>query len=156
MAKSKGRDGTGRLTEFKELWKRDPEEHDFPAAAGYLSLVFSPDQVSKLVEKLQTGSIEHRYAKDILRASGLPLLPPENFHVKSDLEKVKKGVSLSPVLLVRGDQTSAIPLVIADGYHRICASYAISEDEEIPCVIADRPIRTASATSKRQSTGQPG
>jgi hypothetical protein len=41
------------------------------------------------------------------------------------------------VLLVRGQLTSEVPLTIADGYHRICASYHLDEDADIPCRIAD-------------------
>lgn len=32
-----------------------------------------------------------------------------------------------------------VPLRIADGYHRVCASYHLSEDAEIPCRIAELP-----------------
>ena len=48
------------------------------------------------------------------------------------VEVVKKGKALSPVLLVRGE-IGRYPLVVADGYHRICASYHLDEDTEIPC-----------------------
>ena len=41
----------------------------------------------------------------------------------------KKGKKLSPLLLIRSNGK----LVIADGYHRICASYYLSEDLEVPC-----------------------
>jgi hypothetical protein len=58
--------------------------------------------------------------------------------VARDLKKVKRGEQLSPVLLVRGNLAKGIPLTVADGYHRICASYHLSEDEDIPCRIADR------------------
>ena len=47
-------------------------------------------------------SVRHQ-AKDLLRASGLALLPVDNVHVASDLAKIKRGEPLSPVLLVRGD-----------------------------------------------------
>ena len=69
----------------------------------------------------------------MLRASRLPLLPAENVHVKKDLAKVKEGTRLSPVLLVRGRGDKGTPLTIADGYHRICASYHIDEDADVPC-----------------------
>jgi hypothetical protein len=29
-----------------------------------------------------------------------------------------------------------VPLTIADGFHRICASYHLDEDADIPCRIA--------------------
>jgi hypothetical protein len=73
----------------------------------------------------------------VLRASGLPLLPKDNEHVARDLGKVDRGERLSPVLLIRGDLAAGRPLVIADGYHRICASYHLDENVDIPCRIAD-------------------
>jgi hypothetical protein len=121
----------------KEHWKGEPDEHDFPAAADYLSLVVSPTAVTPTVTALRGAPLEHRKAKDLLRASGLPQLPADNVHVAKDLKKVEDGSMLSPVLLVRGDVTCGAPLIIADGYHRICASYHLDEDADIPCRIAD-------------------
>jgi hypothetical protein len=80
----------------------------------------------------------HRKAKDLLRASGLDALPRDNTHVAKDLDKVRAGERLSPVLLVRGDLSHGVPLVVADGYHRICASYHLDENADIPCRIVDR------------------
>jgi hypothetical protein len=57
--------------------------------------------------------------------------------VASDLAKVKQGNRLSPVLLVRGRLQQDTPLTIADGYHRICASYHLDENADIPCRIVD-------------------
>jgi hypothetical protein len=121
----------------KEHWKGEPDEHDYPAAADYLSLLVSPTAVTSTVKALRSAPLEHRKAKDLLRASGLPQLPADNVHVAKDLKKVEDGMLLSPVLLVRGDMTAGAPLVIADGYHRICASYHLDEDADIPCRIAD-------------------
>ena len=118
-----------------ETWKKQPDEHDFPAAGDYLSLVFRADEAAALVTRLRGAETVARKAKDLLRASGLELLPRDNPHVAGDLKKVAKGNSLSPVLLVRGD---ASPLLIADGYHRICASWYLDEDEDIPCRLVDR------------------
>ena len=69
----------------------------------------------------------------------LALLPENNVHVAKDLAKVKDGTPLSPVLVVRGDAGNGLPLVVADGYHRICASHALDEDADIPCRLVDRP-----------------
>jgi hypothetical protein len=41
------------------------------------------------------------------------------------------------VLIVRGDAAKGVTLTIADGYHRICASWQWDEDQEIACCIAD-------------------
>jgi hypothetical protein len=117
-------------------WLEKPEAHDFPAAADYLALLADADTVSKLTQKLQAGTIAHKKAKDILRAAQLSLLPVDNPHVAADLAKIKKGNPLSPILLVRGDFTTGVPLQIADGYHRVCASYHTDENTDIPVIIA--------------------
>jgi hypothetical protein len=121
----------------KEHWKTEPEEHDYPAAHDYLSLVSSEASATALVEALKHAPLSVRKAKDLLRASALPVLPDTNPHVAKDLEKVHDGEHLSPVLLVRGNLTSGSPLVIADGYHRICASYHLDEDADIPCRLVE-------------------
>ena len=115
-----------------ERWKNEPEEQDYPAALSYLSLLMDPAAAAQLVNALQKTGCAHYQAKDILRASGLPLLAEDNTHVASDLGKVKSGRKLSPVLLVRGQ-----PLLVADGYHRVCASYHLDENADIPCRIVN-------------------
>ena len=116
-------------------WKIETDAHDFPAAAAYLSVIAAPNEVDTLVKALKHASITHQKAKDILRAARLPLLASDNPHVASDLAKVSQDEPLSPVLLVRGDITHGIPAQIADGYHRVCASYQTDEDTDIPCLL---------------------
>ncbi|WP_296370414.1 hypothetical protein [Pseudonocardia sp.] len=118
-------------------WEAEPDTHDYPAAASYLSLVGTATQVADLVTRLRGAPVEHYKAKDILRSAALPLLPEDNPHVAADLKKVKKGKPLSPVLLVRGDLLRGVPAQIADGYHRVCASYHLDENTDIPCRIAN-------------------
>jgi hypothetical protein len=124
-------------TSRKERWKESPDDHDYPAAEDYLSLVTTPAAAKALARRLRTAPIQHRKAKDLLRASGLPLLAPDSFHVAKDLNKVAQGRLLSPVLCVRGMVRLQVPLIVADGYHRICASYHLDEDADIPCRITD-------------------
>jgi hypothetical protein len=116
-----------------QLWMETPEEHDYPAALDFLSLLMSDAAAAALVAKLKTAVLTHRKAKDILRASGLPILPRDNAHVAHNLKKLRDGKKLSPVLLVRGDRSAGVPLAIADGYHRICASWYTDENALIPC-----------------------
>jgi len=121
------------------LWKNEPDEHDYPAAAAYLSLLGAGEAVTALVAALRAVPISHGTAKDLLRASRLELLPADNQHVVKDIHKVRDGRLLSPVLLVRGDLAGNLPLVVADGYHRICASYHLAEDTDIPCKLVGLP-----------------
>ena len=117
-------------------WLPKPEKHDFQAAEDYLSLIMPAKRAAEYRKKLSAArnDITHRKAKDILRASQLALLDEKNKHVASDLAKVSSGKALSPILLVRGDDQH--PLIIADGYHRVCASYHVDENTDIPCRLA--------------------
>jgi hypothetical protein len=126
------------MAKKSKIWKDRPETHDFPAALDYLTLLFADKPARALVAQLRRATTVHRKAKDLLRASGLPLLPKDNAHVAEDLRKIKKGQLLSPVLLVRGDAHAGRPLVVADGYHRICASYYRDENIEIACRLVNR------------------
>ena len=118
------------------LWKDAPEEHDYPAALEYLCLVMSTRWARPTVEAMRGAGPSTIKAKDILRASELLPLNDRNPHVARDIDKINEGKSLSPILLVRGDMAmSRRPLIIADGYHRVCAAYHLDEDAEVPCRI---------------------
>ena len=114
-------------------WLADPEDKDYPAAGSYLSLLCDGPAAAKYVEQLRKAPMSKFKAKDIFRASGLSLLGISNSHVEHDREKVLAGKSLSPLLLVRA--TSNQKVIIADGYHRMCAVYSFDEDALIPCKI---------------------
>jgi hypothetical protein len=117
-------------------WLAEPEAHDYDAAATYLSMLAEQDAVDKTVAALKAARPVFQKAKDILRAAGLQLLPDTNAHVRSDLAKISDGKKLSPILLVRGSAVDGYPLQIADGYHRVCASYLTDENTNIPCHLA--------------------
>ena len=116
-----------------KIWVTAPEDHDFPAALDFLGLLYSDAIAEDIVARLKNSETIKKKAKDILQASELPLLPKDNIHVKQDLQKVKNGKKLSPILLVRDGK-----LIIADGYHRVCSIYYLSEDLEVPCRITDK------------------
>lgn len=128
-----------QVTVSKDLWKREPDKSDYPAAANYLSLIANAHLVDKMVKDLKKAPIVTFHAKDIIRASRLALLPMDDYHVRGDILKVINGVKLSPVLLVRGGIELDLPLTIADGYHRVCASYHLADDTDIPARIIDLP-----------------
>jgi hypothetical protein len=112
-------------------WLPEPEDHNYPAALSYLALLFPASRAAEMVEKLKAAEVSMFKAKDVFRASGLSLLGVSNSHVDKDRRKIASGKKLSPILLVRGDGR----LIIADGYHRMCAVYSIDEDALIPCKI---------------------
>ncbi|MFM0705802.1 hypothetical protein [Paraburkholderia sediminicola] len=107
-----------------------PEEHDYQAALSYLSLLFDEGRAETLVDMLRAAPVVEFHAKDIARASGLTLLGADIHHVAHNLDKVKAGKELSPLLLVRSDH-----LCIADEFHRLSAVHLLDEDALIPVKI---------------------
>src|SRR2546421_11322291 len=87
----------------RQTWKDEPDDHDYPAAGAYLSLLMPPARAK--------------------RAIRLPRRPSDHFYVALDLHKVKAGEPPSPVLVVRGELASGGPRPSAGGYHRICARH---------------------------------
>jgi hypothetical protein len=114
-------------------WLSGPEKQDYPAALSYLCLIFKESTAKAFVQKLKRVPISQFKAKDIFRASRLSLLGISNAHVEKDQQKIKSGQGLSPLLLVRDSDSGKV--IIADGYHRLCAVYAFDEDAVIPCKI---------------------
>jgi hypothetical protein len=82
---------------------------------------------------LKRAKISKFAAKDIFRASKLSLLGVSNSHVEKDRATIIQHEKLSPLLLFRNKNNGV--LVIADGYHRLCAVYSFDEDAMIPCKI---------------------
>jgi disulfide oxidoreductase YuzD len=118
---------------IKIIWSSEPEKKDYPAAKSYLNLFYSHRETVNITNRLEKAPVKYFKAKDIFRASELSLLGVSNSHVEKDQKKIKKGEALSPILLVR--EKSLQKLIIADGYHRLCAVYSFNEDELIPCKI---------------------
>jgi len=116
-------------------WLPRVEEHDYTSAKSYLRLIFSSKEVAKIIGQLKRSNIEAFKAKDLFRASSLSLLGVSNLHVLKDTKKIKQSVALSPLLIVA--DTKNHKLIIADGYHRLCAVYAFSEDAWIQCKIVN-------------------
>ncbi len=122
-----------KAREKKIKWLLGVEEHDYPAAQSYLSILFKKDRVAKMIAKFRSAPIVQFKAKDIFRASRLSVLGISNSHVEKDRKKIRKGKGLSPLLLLRDETRGTV--VIADGYHRMCAVYDFNEDAWIPCKI---------------------
>ena len=106
------------------------------------------EHVDELAERITAlGGTAHGTIAAVARASSLTPYPQELIgglaHVDALAnalsqfgKKIRKGIELSPVLLVRGDLASTRALQIADGYHRVCASYHVDENTDIPCRLA--------------------
>jgi len=115
----------------KVRWLDEPEQKDYDAARSYLSLLVPADQLDELIERLRGATSASWRAKDILRATRLPLLSAaQSGEVAEKLAKVKAKEAISPILIVvlRPDVVAQI----ADGYHRTCAAFLCDEDALVP------------------------
>jgi hypothetical protein len=121
------------MKKTKINWLGKPQKRDYPSAQEYLTLLFEPREAMKIVGKLKRAKTVEFAAKDIFRASGLSLLGVSNSHVEKDRAQIIISESLSPLLLCRDKAHGK--LIIADGYHRLCAVYTFDEDAMIPCRI---------------------
>jgi hypothetical protein len=115
------------------VWLSAVEKGNFIAAESYLSLLMEPKLVRKILKALRSARPSRFKAKDIFRASELSLLGISNANVEQDRKRIRRGIALSPILLVRGGMQGRV--IVADGYHRLCAVYGFDEDAWIPCGI---------------------
>jgi hypothetical protein len=106
---------------------------DQTLASWYLCLLYDERRATTYVNKLKRASTSEFKAKDIFRACGLSLLGISNAHVEKDQQKIQSGRGLSPLLLIRDSVNGKV--IIADGYHRLCAVYSYDEGAVIPCKI---------------------
>jgi hypothetical protein len=114
-------------------WRDEPESDDYPSAESFLRLIYGRKGARHLVRALKRGETEDFKVIDILRASREPLLDVTNSHVKDNHNKILAGKKLSPPLLVADPRVGRV--IIADGYHRVCAAFSFDEDAEMPCRI---------------------
>ena len=123
------------MAQHKPQWAPRPSNEELESAVRYLALQFRSATAKRLVARARRGRRTEHTAKDILRATCLPLLPVDEPHVAQDLKRIRKGKAMSPIILIQGDLTRGRPLVIADGYHRMCAACHADEDAPIAAVM---------------------
>jgi hypothetical protein len=114
-------------------WKKDVAQHDYAAAASYLSIRFGESRAKQVVEDLRKLPVITRRANDIMRATRRDPLPLSDPGVLKDLKKVLAGDKLSPILVAEAD--------IADGYHRLSLAYALDAYAEVPLKLGGAAAR---------------
>jgi len=114
-------------------WLDDLAKKDYESAKTYLSLIYEEKTAARYVKKIRSAKISQYRAEDILRASELPVLDSNNACVRKDRRKIAAGKKLSPILLVRDPNREKV--IIADGYHRICAANYCNNANPIHCQI---------------------
>jgi hypothetical protein len=111
-------------------WLQEPGDDDHRAARSFLSLVFPPVELERKLAALRDAPQARWTADEILRAAGLPALKPKrSAQVADELDSIKRGLAISPVLLVAGVRPQ---LIIAAGYQRVCAVHRVDERAQVP------------------------
>jgi hypothetical protein len=114
-------------------WKDAPDEQDYAGAQEFCTLLYGEHGAERYMRTLRGAEIVTRRANDILRASGLPILEPndQDSRVRHIALKMASGKRYAPLLLIPATNY----LVIADGYHRVCAAYFLDPWMRVPCQI---------------------
>ena len=60
------------------VWKKEPEADDYSGTLNFLSLIFPAPKCEKLLRDLRAEATIDHAAKDLLRASNLPLLSADD------------------------------------------------------------------------------
>lgn len=108
----------------KPTWAAEPTDDDVADATWYLTLLG--------VLALDVDPVQRVYpAKDLLRAAWLEPLPKDNAGVRKWSARLHDGAEIPPVLLLVG--TLDRPLILAEGYHRVCAAYLRGEQTPVAC-----------------------
>ena len=106
-------------------WAAAPTDDDVADAAWFLTLLSVPGE-------LTADPARRMYpAKDLLRAARLPVLALPNAGVTKWANRLHRGDEIPPVLLLAG--TLDRPLIVAEGYHRVCAAYLRDEATPVAC-----------------------
>lgn len=112
-------------------WLDDANEEDYTAAAHFLSLLDSPKNVDKAVAEMRAVQITEFKATDLLRAAQLAVPKSDDRPTREQVKRIKNGEPLAPVLLMRAGALKKV--IIADGFHRVCAAFRIDPDVILHC-----------------------
>jgi len=88
----------------------EPASDTYDSAKTFLELMFKPKKARRWVKRLKRAGVSEYAAKDILRASAIPIATVRAFDWKKQLDQIHQGNPLSPILLLR--QNDGGPLVM--------------------------------------------
>lgn len=120
--------------QFLPKWLDKPVDKDYLSANDYLELLYGKKNARKWSKALKDAPMTSYLARDLLRASATPISEVQAFDWIKQEKEIASGTPLSPILLIR--QENGQPLIIADGFHRLCAVFSVDQDTSVPCKIA--------------------
>jgi hypothetical protein len=126
VPRDKDKDDEGTAAQ-EPRWAAEPTADDIADATRFLTLL-------GISGPLTVDAEQRDYpAKDLLRAARLSLLPRDNAGVRKWRARIRDGQEIPPVLLRVGSAGGARPLILAEGYHRVCACHLENESTPVAC-----------------------
>lgn len=110
-------------------WRKRPRKKDYPAAQAYLTLMLGQTSARRLTRRLRAAKLRMLPARDILRASRTPMSEVRAFDWVRQNKDIRKGRPFAPLLLVCDARSGR--LIVADGFHRLCAAFAQDQDAKV-------------------------
>lgn len=110
-------------------WIKRPRKKDYPSAEAYLTLTLGQGRARRLIKRLRAAKLRKLPARDILRASRTPMSEVRAFDWVRQNKDIKKGRPFAPLLLVC--DTRSGKLIVADGFHRLCAAFAQNQNANV-------------------------
>lgn len=118
------------------VWNDKPDPDDYSHARDFLALMMPDAFADKAVALLRAAPIVQLRANDILRASPAGYPTDSDPDVDKHVDQIKDGQPFAPVLLIQGTADTAPNLAIADGWHRVAATYLQDPTAMVPAKIA--------------------
>ena len=115
-------------------WLDDAPGKDYDSASHFLELVDNREHIDQLIARLRTAPVVEYKAIDLLRAAQLVVPKQDDLPTREQLAQIRNGEPLAPVLLVRVEALNKV--IVADGFHRICAAYRTDPDVKVHCKLA--------------------
>ena len=114
-------------------WLEKPVDKDYLSAETFLQLLYGAKKARRWAAALKDAKMVKFAAKDLLRASATPISEVQAFDWVRQQQAIAQGKQLAPILLVRQDNGGH--LIIADGFHRLCAVFGVDQEALVPCKI---------------------
>ena len=114
-------------------WLDKLVDKDYLSAETFLQLLYEPKKAHKWAVALKNAKMAKFAAKDVLRASATPISEVQAFDWVKQHQAIAEGKKLAPILFVRQDNGGH--LIIADGFHRLCAVFHKDQEALVPCKI---------------------
>ena len=131
MAKQKKPQKQPRPQQPLIAWQDDAPESDYQSAAHFLALLDNREHIDTLLADLRVAPIVEYKAIDLLRAAQLIVPKQDDLPTREQLRQIRDGEPIAPILLVRVEALKKV--IVADGFHRICAAYRTDPDVMLHC-----------------------